>query len=128
MTRTRKTPRVRNDWASLSVAQLQALYEKEIGRETGSDNRTYLIWKISQARKGHVRIGPEIVREAKPPQAMLTVRIDADAVEFLDKAWRAHGLRSRNELVIEALHRQLDEMGEADGAKRFADMLGWEDA
>jgi hypothetical protein len=112
----------RTEWASLSIPQLQALYKKEIGRETDSHDRTYLIWKIGQARRGHVRVGPEVAREQKPPQAILSVRIDADAVEFLDAAWRKHGFRSRNHLFIDALQRWLDDYGEFDGSKRFAKM------
>jgi metal-responsive CopG/Arc/MetJ family transcriptional regulator len=51
------------------------------------------------------------------------VRIDQDAVEILDAAWRKHGLRSRNDLIIDALHRWLDGHCEWAGAKRFAKML-----
>lgn len=123
-----KKTRTRMDWASLSILQLQALYKKEVGRETGSTDRNYIQWKIREARKGNVRVGPERMHEPKPPQALLTVRIDADAVEFLDAAWRKHGLRSRNHLVINALYRWFDAHSEPDGVERFAKMLGKEDA
>ncbi|HBQ18906.1 MAG TPA: hypothetical protein DEF51_49865, partial [Myxococcales bacterium] len=47
----------------LTVEELQERYLQEVGRETGSDNKGYLIWKIRMARAGKVRIGP--ARERK---------------------------------------------------------------
>ena len=47
------------------------------------------------------------------------MRVDEDAVELLDAAWRKHGMHSRNDLVLRALGRELRELGERDAAERF---------
>ena len=41
---------------------------------------------------------------------------------MLDAAWRKHGLRSRNELVLRALSHELAALGEAGAAESFAAM------
>ncbi|MHC4941154.1 MAG: hypothetical protein ACYTHK_19635, partial [Planctomycetota bacterium] len=42
----------------LSVEELQQLYTEVVGRDTGSSDRRYLIWKIREARKGRIKTGP----------------------------------------------------------------------
>lgn len=106
--------------SKLSVEELRAKYQEVVGRETGSDNKAYLIWKIREARKGRIRVGPSRTREIKGPQQVLSVRVDEDAVPLLDAAWRKHGLRSRNDLVLRALGRELAALGEDDAAERFS--------
>jgi hypothetical protein len=108
----------RGGMAKLSVPELQALYNEVVGRETGSQDRAYLQWKIREARNGRILIGPRL-REPKGPQAVLSVRVDEDLVELLDAAWRKHGLRSRNDFVLRALGRELRELGEHEAAERF---------
>ncbi|HEY1697932.1 MAG TPA: hypothetical protein VGG39_37490 [Polyangiaceae bacterium] len=103
----------------LSVEELQAMYKEVVGRETGSDNKAYLMWKIREAKKGRIRVGPARAREIKGPQLVLSVRVDEEAVPLLDAAWRKHGLRSRNDLVLRALGRELARLGETDAAQRF---------
>jgi hypothetical protein len=103
----------------LSIPELQAMYKEVVGRETGSDNKAYLQWKIREAKKGRIRVGPARTREPKGPQQVLSVRVDEEAVPLLDAAWRKHGLRSRNDLVLRALGRELARLGEADAAQRF---------
>jgi hypothetical protein len=106
--------------SKLSIEELRAKYQEVVGRETGSDNKAYLIWKIREARKGRIRVGPSRTREIKGPQQVLSVRVDEDAVPLLDAAWRKHGLRSRNDLVLRALGRELAALGEDDAAERFS--------
>ena len=105
--------------AKLSVEELQATYKEVVGRETGSENKAYLVWKIREARNGRIRVGPARTREPRGPQQVLSVRVDADAVELLDAAWRKHGMQSRNDLVLRALGRELRELGEREAAARF---------
>jgi hypothetical protein len=50
---------------------------------------------------------------------VLSVRVDEDAVELLDVAWRKHGMHSRNDFVLRALGRELRELGEREAAERF---------
>jgi hypothetical protein len=106
--------------SKLSIEELRTKYQEVVGRETGSDNKAYLIWKIREARKGRIRVGPSRTREIKGPQQVLSVRVDEDAVPLLDAAWRKHGLRSRNDLVLRALGRELAALGEDDAAARFS--------
>jgi hypothetical protein len=110
--------RKRGALQKLSVEELHAMYKDVIGRETESDNKQYLIWKIREAQNGRIRIGPRL-REPKGPQAVLSVRVDEDAVELLDAAWRKHGMHSRNDFVLRALGRELRELGEREAAARF---------
>jgi hypothetical protein len=110
--------RKRGALSKLSVEELHAMYKEVVGRETGSSNSAYLIWKIREAQNGRIRIGPRL-RESKGPQAVLSVRVDEDAVELLDAAWRKHGMHSRNDLVLRALGRELRELGEREAAARF---------
>jgi len=98
-------PTKRGALSKLSVEELQALYKEVVGRETGSSNSSYLIWKIREARNGRIRVGPARTREPRGPQQVLSVRVDEDAVELLDAAWRKHGARSRNDFVLRALGR-----------------------
>jgi hypothetical protein len=110
----------RGAMSKLSVEELQAMYKEVVGRETGSDSKAYLIWKIREARTGRIRVGPARTREPKGPQQVLSVRVDEDAVPLLDAAWRKHGLRSRNDLVLRALGRELAALGEDEAAARFS--------
>ena len=105
--------------SQLSIDELRAAYQTVVGRDTGSDNRNYLMWKIREAKKGNVRVGPALRREPAGPQQVLSLRIDADAVPLLDAAWKKHGMKSRVELVRRALYRELDALGESEAAARF---------
>jgi hypothetical protein len=51
---------------------------------------------------------------------VLSVRVDEDAVPLLDAAWRKHGMRSRKNLVLRALERELAALGEEEAAARFS--------
>jgi hypothetical protein len=55
----------------LSVAEIQAMYREVVGRETRSSNSAYLVWKLRQAQKGRVRVGPI---ERRTPGAAATVK------------------------------------------------------
>jgi hypothetical protein len=114
-------PLVRGELSKLSIEELQARYLEAVGRSTGSTNVAYLQWKIREAKKGRIRVGPPRTREIKGPQQILSIRVDEEAVPLIDAAWRKHGLRSRNDLVLRALGRELAAMGESDAAARFSD-------
>ncbi len=69
----------------LDTETLQKLYEAEIGRPTGSSNTGYLIWKIREARKGNIKIGPAKVRtKSAVPMKVIPIRIEEDALAALD--------------------------------------------
>ncbi len=42
----------------LYAAELRAMCREVVGRETGSSDSAYLVWKLTQAQKGRVRVGP----------------------------------------------------------------------
>jgi hypothetical protein len=106
--------------STLSLPELRAKYEEVVQRETGSDNRNYLIWKIREAQAGRVRVGPPLKRAAAGPQQVLSLRVEADAVPLLDAAWRKHGMASRMDLVRQGIQLKLEAIGEPELAARFA--------
>jgi hypothetical protein len=89
----------------LSVAELQAMYREVVGRETRSSDSAYLVWKLRQAQKGRVRVGP-IERRAPDETAtvkVLPLRMTAAEVEALDEAWRRLGFKSRTAMIRKAI-------------------------
>jgi len=107
----------------LDVPALQARYLEVVGRATGSDDRRYLIWKIRQAEKSKVPVGPRQERtEAAEPQdhKVLPLRMEAELVAKLDEARERLGLKSRMELIRRALHAYLAAAGEHEVAVLFA--------
>ena len=93
----------------LSVAELQAMYREVVGRETRSSDSAYLVWKLRQAQKGRVRVGP-IERRAPGEAAnvkVLPLRMTAAEVEALDEAWRRLGFKSRTAMIRKAIEGML---------------------
>ena len=43
---------------NMTIENLRAEYARVIGRETGSSDRRYLLWKMSEAGKGKIPVGP----------------------------------------------------------------------
>lgn len=88
-----------------TVDELRAEYIEVVGRQTDSTDAGYLKWKIREARKGNVKVGP-IDRAAKgdPKDAMvLPLRMDRALVEQLDAHWKANGYTSRMAFIRNAL-------------------------
>ena len=107
----------------LSIPELQAKYLEVVGRETGSAHKRYLVWKIRQAQKGRIPVGPRGRRRADgeaPDFKVLPLRMEADLVTQLDEARERLGLKSRMELFRRSLHTYLDGAGEAEVAALFA--------
>ncbi|MCP4655599.1 MAG: ribbon-helix-helix protein, CopG family, partial [bacterium] len=105
----------------LSVAELRELCRNEVGRESSSIDAAYLRWRIGQARKGKIPVGPR--RTKANPDAEykhVPLRLEASVVESLDEARERLGLKSRSELVRRSLHAFLLEAGEV----RVAEMVG----
>ena len=105
----------------LSVEELRQRYIEVIGRETSSTNARYLVWKLREAAKGKILIGPR-QRVSREPGSMkvLPLRMDAELVAQLDEARERLGLSSRMELFRRSLHTYLDQQGEAEVAALFA--------
>ena len=105
----------------LSVPALQAKYVEVVGRPTSSSHRGYLLWKIREAQKGRVPVGPR--RSAHREGVtfkVLPLRMEADLVEQLDAAWRRQGLPSRMALIRRSLQSFLQSAGEAEVAALLA--------
>ena len=107
----------------LSVEELQAIYQEKVGRPTGSANIGYLKWKIRQAEKGRITVGPIQRRhgDGPPPDyKVLPLRMETDLVTQLDEARERLGLGSRMDLFRRSLHAYLQEAGETQVAELFA--------
>jgi hypothetical protein len=108
---------------TLDIAALQQRYLEVVGRPTQSDNAAYLKWKIRQAERGKVPVGPlqsrrepGIARDFK----VLPVRMESDLVDKLDEAWKRRGLKSRMELFRISLRNYLASIGEIEIAEMLA--------
>ena len=103
--------------SQLDVDALREKYNETVGRSTGSGDKRYLIWKIRQAQQGKIPVGPisgsradGIIRDCK----VIPVRLEAELVEKIDGAWKRHELKSRMELIRQALLVYMKEKGEAE--------------
>ncbi|MCZ2135398.1 MAG: hypothetical protein LC098_08225 [Burkholderiales bacterium] len=93
----------------LSVPELQALHREIIGRETTSTDSAYLVWRVRQAQKGRIRVGP-IERRAPGEAAdvkVLPLRMTAAEAEAMDEAWRRLGFKSRTAMIRKAIGAML---------------------
>jgi len=112
-----KPPRGR--FATMTVEELQTKYLEVVGRSTGSDDRRYLIWKIREAEKGRINVGPRKTRErdGEPLEVkILPLRLEADVADKMDEAWRAKGIKNRMEFFRGAIGHYLAHLGARDAA------------
>lgn len=79
-----------------------------------------MVWKIRQAEKGRVRIGPIQRRTAEGEFKVLPLRMEAKTVTALDEARLRLGLKSRMALIRRALQAYLAQVGEQEVAGLFA--------
>jgi hypothetical protein len=126
-TTTAKAPRKAGGPATekltrLDVAELQARYLADVGRPTGSTNKAYLIWKVREARKGRIPVGPrKNARREGVTFKVLPLRMEAVVVDKLDEAWRSRGIKNRTEFFRGALGHYLRHLGADDAAALFCD-------
>jgi hypothetical protein len=112
-------PKQRGRFTGLSVAELKAKYREVIGRDTGSDDRAYLIWKIREAENGRIPIGPRPIRAAGD-MTTLPFRIPTTASDAMDEAWHEQGVKSRNRFLQDAVSHYLTHLGYLSAAAQFA--------
>jgi hypothetical protein len=114
----------RGRFRDMTVDQLQALYLSTVGRPSGSTDRRYLEWKIREAEKGRITIGPREPRaaetEARDDLRVLPLRLDGAAVDALDATWKSHGMKSRMDFFRRALGHYLAHLGASGDALHFA--------
>lgn len=105
----------------LDVPTLQARYREVVGHDTGSSISAYLIWKIREAQKGRIPVGPrKRAHREGVTFRVLPLRMESDLVDKLDEAWRRQGLHSRMDLFRRSLQTFLQNAGEADVAAMLA--------
>lgn len=69
-------------------------------RATGADDHRYLIWKIREAERGRIPVGPPPARKGEPADVkILQLRLASEVVERIDDVWRTHGIKIRIELI-----------------------------
>ena len=106
----------------LDVPELQARYLEVVGRPTGSTNKAYLIWKIREAKKGRIPVGPrKNARREGVTFEVLPMRMETTLVDKLDEAWRSRGIKSRTEFFRGALGHYLRQLGAMETAALFDD-------
>jgi len=60
------------------------------GRPTGPTNKAYMIWKIREAQKGRIPLGPrKSAHREGVTFKVLPLRMEAAVVDKLDEAWRS---------------------------------------
>jgi hypothetical protein len=115
-------PKPRGRFAAMTIEELQTKYLEVVGRATGSDDRRYLIWKIREAEKGRINVGPRKTRarDDEPLDVkILPLRLEADVADKMDEAWRAKGIKNRMEFFRGAIGHYLAHLGAADAAALF---------
>jgi len=114
----------RGRFKSMTIDELQTAYLSIVGRPTGSTDRRYLVWKIREAEKGRVPVGPRETRtpdqQAASDTRILPLRLDEPRVAAIDAVWRAQGLKSRMEFFRRALRHYLAHTGAHAAAAMFA--------
>lgn len=116
-------PRLRGRFASMTIEELQTKYLEVVGRSTGSDDRRYLIWKIHEAEKGRINVGPRKTRarDGEPLDVkILPLRLETELADKMDEAWRSKGIKSRMEFFRGAIGAYLAQLGARDVAALFA--------
>ncbi|MCB9610157.1 MAG: hypothetical protein H6716_26455 [Polyangiaceae bacterium] len=118
----KRTNQRRGRFSSMTIEELQAKYVEVVGRPTGSEHRNYLIWKIREAEKGRIPVGPRRARPGGIPLEMkvLPLRLEATAIEQMDAAWKERGIKSRTEFFRQALAHYLAHVGADNAARMFA--------
>ena len=107
----------------LTVEELRARYLQEVGRETDSDNKGYLIWKVRMARAGKVRVGPARERKHEPGTTQVVpLTLPRDSVAALDEVVEGTTFENRSAFLRRAIYDLLKNQGFASVAtEHFGD-------
>jgi hypothetical protein len=103
----------RGRFGAMSIDELQRMYVTVVGRSSQSKHRRYLEWKIREAEKGRITVGPRnagrlptITADAK----VLPLRLEASVLRQIDSTWRARGIKSRMEFLRLAIGHYLEHL------------------
>ena len=107
----------------LSVDELRERYREVIGRPTSSTAKSYLVWKLREAAKGRIPVGPRTTTRHADGEAkdmmVLPLRMERADVEAMDDAWKRLGLKNRTDLFRFALRAYFQGAGESEVAARL---------
>jgi hypothetical protein len=109
--------RPRGRFRGMTIEELQHKYLEVVGRPSRSEHKGYLIWKIREAEKGHVPIGPVQGRERAHEPAdikVLPLRIESAALAHIDGVWRKHGFGNRTTFLRSAIEHYLTHLDSAE--------------
>lgn len=112
----------RGRFSGMAIEQLQALYAENIGRETASTDRRYLEWKLREAAKGRITVGPlERGSGITETGEMMTLpwRLPRALVEAMDAGWRNLHFKSRSAFLAAAVGSLFSAKGDSALARRF---------
>jgi hypothetical protein len=116
-----RSPSGQRRWKGMSIEQLQALYAETVGRPSGSSDRGYLIWKIREAEKGNVPVGPSKKRTLfDGPTTVVTVKLEDSFLDALDAAAKDDGFTSRLGYMRDLLGKGLEVRGRSELAAKVA--------
>ena len=118
----RTPPKPRGRFASMTIEELQTMYLDVVQRPSGSTDRRYLIWKIREAEKGRINVGPRKTRarDGEPLDVkILPLRLEADVADKMDEVWRAKGIKNRMEFFRGAIGHYLTQLGAEEVAAQF---------
>ena len=89
----------------MSIEELRAEYLRVVGRPTSSDQRRYLLWKLSEAAKGRIALGAIEKRPAreKADMQVIPLGMEREVAAKLDTAWKALGFKSRMAFLRDAM-------------------------
>jgi len=112
--------RRRGRFAGMTVDELRALYEEKVGRASDSTDEAYLKWKIREAEKGRVTVGPVQRRHRDEPVVAVTLRFGESELERMDRALDRAGAKNRTRFMMGAIGKQLAALGETELAQAIA--------
>jgi hypothetical protein len=123
-TTTAEAPRRKRN---MTIEELRAEYLRVIGRETNSTDRRYLMWKLNEAAKGKIKIGPVEKSPArnKADLQVIPISLLRETTRLLDAAIKSTGIKSRSAFIRSALIEKLHTIGNPD-AETAADALACE--
>jgi hypothetical protein len=96
-----------------TIEELQALYLQTVGRATTSQHMGYLRWKIGEAKKGHVTVGPVTARakRASGERQVLPLSLLRETTKLLDAACDAAGFKTRSAMIRQSMIELLNKIG-----------------
>lgn len=111
----------RGRFTDMSVEQLQRLYVETVGRPTTSTDRRYLEWKLREAAKGRITVGPIARNGISEGGEMMTLpwRIPRALVEAMDEGWRTLHFKNRSAFLAAAVGSLFESKGQRALAARF---------